>query len=212
MPQYRVDRQYHYSRLDQVSSDPFDQFDIWFRQASLDMPHQLVNSMVLATASNNIPSARIVLLKEYSPQGFIFYTNYLSRKGHEIAENPNVSLLFWWEAHERQVRIEGTAEKVTHHQSESYFHTRPKFSQIAAVVSQQSQPVEDWEGFQNQYQKLTEQYASAEISVPRPENWGGYLVKPKLFEFWQGRENRLHDRFLFKQNKNGNWKISRLYP
>ncbi|MBS0352078.1 MAG: pyridoxamine 5'-phosphate oxidase [Proteobacteria bacterium] len=207
-----MDRQYLYGRLDQVASDPFDQFDIWFNQACMDMPLKLVNSMVLATTSNNFPSARVVLLKEYSPEGLVFYTNYLSRKGCEISENPNVSLLFWWEAHERQVRIEGIAEKISHERSEAYFHTRPKFSQIAAMASKQSKPLENLQDFQSDYQTLLEQYASAEISLPCPENWGGYLIKPKLFEFWQGRENRLHDRFQFKLDTDGNWKISRLYP
>lgn len=177
------------------------------------MPVNLVNSMVLATASlTHHPSARIVLLKEYTAEGFIFYTNYQSRKGQEIAENPQVSLLFWWEALERQVRIEGKVVKITAEKSAEYFRTRPRGSQIAAVLSHQSQNLTDLAEFQHHYQKLCRQYASAESVIPYPPHWGGYLVKPHRYEYWQGRENRLHDRFQYNLDSSGRWVISRLFP
>ncbi len=177
------------------------------------MPTKLVNSMVLATTSlQNQPSARIVLLKEYTPQGFIFYTNYKSRKGDEISHNPAVSLLFWWEALERQVRIEGIAEKISPEQSELYFHSRPKSAQIASLASKQSQPLNQAEDLQSKYNLLCAEYSSAENMVPRPDYWGGYLVKPERFEFWQGRENRLHDRFQYHRSPSGSWQHQRAYP
>jgi pyridoxamine 5'-phosphate oxidase len=198
--------------LAQVDPDPLVQFDRWFQEACAAMPVNLANSMVLATAgANHQPSARIVLLKEYSAQGFIFYSNYQSRKGREIAENPHVALLFWWEALERQVRIEGKIKKLSAEKSTEYFHTRPRGAQIAALISQQSQPLPDLAAFQNHYQQRCQQYAE-ETTIPRPEHWGGYLVLPEHFEFWQGRENRLHDRFQYNKNPNGQWAITRLFP
>ena len=177
------------------------------------MSTELVNSMVLTTVSSSCkPSSRMVLLKEYSHSGFTFYTNYESRKGLEIAENPAVSLLFWWEALERQIRIEGTARKISATQSEEYFHSRPKTSQIAATVSRQSQPLPNAEDLQTHFKNLCAEFADAETIVPRPPHWGGYTVTPERFEFWQGRVNRLHDRFEYVRDSAGNWKITRLYP
>ena len=176
------------------------------------MPVNLVNSMVLATVSADYqPSARIVLLKEYNTDGFIFYSNYHSRKGQEIARNPQAALLFWWEALERQVRIEGKVQKLSAEKSTEYFHTRPRAAQIAALASRQSQPLLDLAEFQNNYQSLSQQYAE-EPSIPRPEHWGGYLVEPEYFEFWQGRESRLHDRFQYRKNPSNHWTITRLFP
>lgn len=175
------------------------------------MPANLANSMVLATASaDQQPAARIVLLKEYNPDGFIFYSNYQSRKGREMKENPRVALLFWWEALERQVRIEGKAKKISTEKSTEYFHTRPRAAQIAALASQQSQPLPDLVEFQNHYQRLCQQYAEP-APIPRPAHWGGYLVEPESFEFWQGRESRLHDRFQYYKDHHS-WTITRLFP
>ena len=177
------------------------------------MSTELVNSMVLTTVSSSCkPSSRMVLLKEYSPSGLTFYTNYESRKGLEIAGNPAVSLLFWWEALERQIRIEGTARKISATQSEEYFHSRPKTSQIAATVSRQSQPLLNAQDLQTHFKNLCAEFADAETTVPRPPHWGGYTVIPERFEFWQGRVNRLHDRFEYVRDSAENWKITRLYP
>lgn len=176
------------------------------------MPAVLVNSMALATVSpQGQPSVRIVLLKEYDHHGFVFYTNYQSRKGEDIAHNPAVSLLFWWEALERQVRIEGIAEKIPAEQSEKYFHSRPKSSQLAALASRQSRPLARVEDLNLRYQQLVGEYAGAEEMPPHPDYWGGYIVKPDSFEFWQGRENRLHDRFQYNRSADA-WQISRLFP
>lgn len=196
-----------------VDANPFIQFGLWFRDACEAMPGKLVNTMSLATVSaDNKPSSRIVLLKEYNEHGFIFYTNYQSQKGLNIADNPQVSLLFWWEALERQVRIEGRAEKINVQDSDHYFHTRPKASQIASRISQQSQPLDHVETLQKEYEKTLMQYSAMEAQVPRPTHWGGYIVKPERFEYWQGRENRLHDRFQYNLNAPGQWLISRLFP
>lgn len=177
------------------------------------MPAKLVNAMVLGSISaDGKPSSRVVLLKEYTATGFVFYTNYHSRKGKEIEQNPCVSLLFWWEALERQVRIEGVAKKVAVELSEHYFQTRPKSSQIAALVSRQSQPLVNDLEFQAEFKRLNAEYANAEKLVPRPTHWGGYEVLPERFEFWQGRESRLHDRFEYQSMTPHAWKISRLYP
>lgn len=177
------------------------------------MPVDLVNSMALATVSaDHRPSVRMVLLKEYDHNGFIFYTNYDSRKGQDIAQNPAVSLLFWWDELERQVRIEGVTEKIDRVKSEEYFHSRSKSSQLAAIASQQSRPLTTAEELHSRYQQLCAQYAQAEEMPPHPDNWGGYRVKPDRFEFWQGRENRLHDRFQYTLLKDNLWQITRLFP
>lgn len=197
----------------EVDPDPFAQFHTWFQEASAAMPAKLVNAMTLSTVSTDSkPSSRVVLLKEYTSRGFIFYTNYNSRKGLDIEENPHISLLFWWEALERQVRIEGIANKITAELSEFYFQTRPKSSQIAASISRQSQPLEDVLKLQEDFKRLNAEFADAEKRVPRPPHWGGYEVQPERFEFWQGRESRLHDRFEYRKLTANGWKISRLFP
>ena len=191
-------------------ADPMKQFDLWFTQAQdIKVPER--NAMTLATCTHDgRPSARIVLLKGYYDAGFIFYTNYLSRKGKEITKNPLVALTFFWPSMERQVRIEGTIEKISKEASEKYFHTRPKNSQIGAVASPQSQEIADREVIETKWKQLEEEFADKE--VPKPSYWGGYLVKPRLIEFWQGRPNRLHDRILYKKIDNKNWKKARLAP
>ncbi len=200
------------SQLLHVDPNPYVQFEQWFNEACELMPAKLVNAMTLATvSSDNKPSARIVLLKEFDERGFTFFTNYHSQKGLHIAYNPNVSLSFWWEKLERQVRIEGQVEKISPESSDLYFQSRPKNSQIAAIASQQSQVLLKVEELQSHYQHLISEFAAADSLVPRPPHWGGYLVKPERFEFWQGRENRLHDRFYYSLD-NGQWRITRLFP
>jgi pyridoxamine 5'-phosphate oxidase len=191
-------------------ANPIKQFEVWFNEAlEANVPER--NAMTLATATHDgRPSARIVLLKGFDENGFIFYTNYLSRKGKEITKNPNCALTFFWPSMERQVRIEGTLEKVSKEQSEKYFHSRPKSSQIGAVASPQSQEIADRAIIENKWKELEEAYADKE--VPKPSFWGGYLVKPRMIEFWQGRPSRLHDRILYKKIDNKNWKKVRLAP
>jgi pyridoxamine-phosphate oxidase len=167
--------------------------------------------MTLATASpSGKPSARIVLLKGFNQGGFIFYTNYLSRKGKEITKNPQGAITFFWGELERQVRIEGTIEKLSKHDSERYFHSRPKGSQIGAVVSPQSQEIEGRDELEKKWNELEAEYEGKD--VPKPSFWGGYILNPQLVEFWQGRPSRLHDRILFKKTDKKTWKKVRLAP
>ena len=193
-----------------TKADPIKQFEVWFNEAQeANVPES--NAMMLATATNDgRPSARIVLLKGVNEHGFMFYTNYLSRKGKEITKNPVGALTFFWAGMERQVRVEGTIEKLSKEQSEKYFHSRPKDSQIGAVVSPQSQEIESREVLEKKWSGLAEEYAEKE--VPKPSFWGGYILKPRMIEFWQGRPSRLHDRIAYKKIDNKNWKKVRLAP
>lgn len=194
----------------EVSQDPIKQFEKWFNDAIKAGIHE-PNAMTLATATNDgRPSARILLLKGFTQEGFIFYTNYLSRKGREMAKNPLASIVFFWGEMERQVRIEGTIEKVSKEESEAYFHSRPKLSQIGALASPQSQEIADRTVIESKMQQLEAQYTDSE--VPKPSHWGGYILKPQLVEFWQGRQSRLHDRIVYKKADKKNWKIVRLAP
>ncbi len=203
---------YHAASLSEkdIKADPILQFENWFNQAADTGIHE-PNAMTLATATyNGRPSARIVLLKGFSNNGFEFYTNYLSRKGKEITKNPVGTLLFFWGQMERQIRIEGTIEKMSKAQSERYFHSRPKGSQVGAVASPQSQEISGREVLESKWQQLEAEYADKE--VPKPSYWGGYVLKPQLMEFWQGRSSRLHDRIVYKKTDKQNWKIVRLAP
>ncbi len=194
---------------EEVLSTPIDQFTIWWDEA-LASKIEEVNAMTLATSSSDgLPSARIVLLKGYTDEGFIFFTNYLSSKGKALEKNPNAALLFFWKELERQVRIEGTVEKISETESEDYFLSRPSGSRIGAWASPQSESIAGRHIIEANVEHYSKQFEGGHI--PRPPHWGGYIVKPLSIEFWQGRSNRLHDRILY--SKAGKvWKIKRLAP
>lgn len=201
-------RNYTLSQLteDQISPNPFQQFGTWFDEAGKGGILE-PNAMALSTVdANGRPSSRIVLLKAFSEDGFVFYTNYHSRKGRDIAADDQVALLFFWDKLERQVRIEGKVEKTTANLSEEYFTSRPYESRLSAVVSEQSEEIPNREYLEDKLIALREQE-----TIKRPEHWGGYIVKPDYFEFWQGRASRLHDRIVYELN-HGTWKIKRLAP
>lgn len=195
-----------------AAANPFDQFKEWWEEATSAEIDE-VNAMTLATVdSNGKPSARIVLLKGYTHDGFVFFTNYESAKGHELAANPNAAILFFWKELERQIRIEGTVEKISEADSDAYFHSRPAGSRIGAWVSPQSKVIPGRNFLEENYKRLMLQYPD-ENQVPRPPHWGGYIVKPESFEFWQGRSSRLHDRLRFtKNNESSQWLRERLAP
>ncbi|WCJ35692.1 Pyridoxine/pyridoxamine 5'-phosphate oxidase [Euphorbia peplus] len=197
-----------------VEPNPFDQFRKWFDDAvaaSLKEP----NAMALSTVGKDgKPSSRMVLLKGVDQDGFVWYTNYESRKAHDLSENPHASLLFYWDGLNRQVRVEGAVQKVPNEESEEYFHSRPRGSQIGAIVSKQSTIVPGRHFLHQQYKDLEEQFSNMSL-IPKPKNWGGYRLKPENFEFWQGQKSRLHDRLQYIcEEVNGKqvWKIVRLAP
>ena len=193
-----------------VAADPFTQFAIWWDDA-LRSEIEEVNAMTLATAGKNaIPSARIVLLKEFSEKGFVFFTNYDSHKGKELDENPNACLVFFWKELERQVRISGPVKKVSATESDEYFASRPEGSRIGAWASPQSSVIDSREFIEERSEAFLQKFAGIEIF--RPPHWGGYLVIASVIEFWQGRPNRLHDRIRYTLIENSQWKIERLAP
>jgi len=192
-----------------AASDPLAQFKRWFEEAlAAELP--MANAMALATVSaDGRPSARMVLLKHLDDRGFVFFTNYESRKGRELASNRGASLLFHWIELERQVRIEGAVEKITPRESDEYFAQRPLLSRHAAIASQQSTVITSRAALEKHFAEIVEQSGG---HPARPVHWGGYRVIPEALEFWQGRENRLHDRLLYRRVPDGNWLIERLAP
>lgn len=193
-----------------VAADPIEQFGRWWNEA-VQSELEEVNAMTLATATaNGRPAARIVLLKDYNEEGFVFFTNYESHKGEEMKDNPHAALVFFWAALERQVRIEGTVEKVPAEESDAYFVSRPRGSRIGAWASPQSKVISGREVVEEKVTAMEQQFGEGDI--PRPQHWGGYRVKPLLIEFWQGRPSRLHDRILYTADEAGKWKIERLAP
>jgi pyridoxamine 5'-phosphate oxidase len=196
-------------RKSDADSDPIEQFRKWFDEALGAGLHE-PNAMTLVTATPaGRPSARVVLLKGFDERGFVFYTNYEGRKGRELEENPYCALVFYWGELERQVRIEGRAARVPAEESDEYYRSRPRGSRLGAWVSEQSSPIRDRGALEERWAELEAEYEGRE--VPRPEFWGGYWVEPGEIEFWQGRENRLHDRLLYWR-ANGRWRIKRLQP
>ncbi|XP_043910908.1 pyridoxine-5'-phosphate oxidase [Protopterus annectens] len=206
------------------SLDPIKQFAEWFKEVAACPSIGEANAMCLATCTKDgRPSARVVLLKGFGEDGFKFFTNYESRKGRELESNPFASLVFYWEPFKRQVRIEGHVERLSETESQEYFQTRPKGSQIGAWVSRQSSVVPDREYLRKKNAEFEEKYKDTD--VPKPDYWGGYVVKPEVIEFWQGQTNRLHDRIVFRrpkeeeildsgmthQGENG-WVYERLFP
>lgn len=192
-----------------VNKDPVLQFEKWFKEA-IDAKVNEPNAMTLATStSDGKPSARILLLRNFDEKGFVFYSNYTSRKGEEITANPNAALLFFWPELERQVRIEGVLVKQTADESDLYFNSRPRGSKLGAWTSEQSKIVASRKALDDAYEAMSKKYP--DNNVPRPAYWGGYVLQPTSIEFWQGRPSRLHDRILYSKEK-GNWKIERLAP
>jgi pyridoxamine 5'-phosphate oxidase len=193
----------------EAHQNPLEQFKIWFQQA-LDAEILEPNAMTVATTTTDgKPCARIVLLKAFDERGFTFFTNYESQKGQKLTKNPYAALVFWWGELERQVRIEGEVEKVTPEESDQYFYSRPKASQIGAWVSEQSKIIESRAILDQKFAELAQQYQNQRIQ--RPEHWGGFRVIPSVMEFWQGRPSRLHDRLRYRQEKD-QWIRERLAP
>lgn len=192
-----------------VEHDPIAQFAQWYDEAcAVERPLPHVAALATATPGGN-PSLRMVLLKGFDAHGFVFFTNYRSRKGRELGKNPRASLLFYWGTLERQVRIEGRITKVSRHESDEYFRTRPRGSQLSACASPQSEVLADRADIELRYAAAAEKYPD---EVERPPHWGGYRLAPAAIEFWQGREDRLHDRLRYRRARDGRWRIERLAP
>lgn len=207
-----IRREYKLQTLEEelMHADPFLQFGKWWNEAITASVDE-VNAMTLATASaDGLPSARIVLLKGYDTNGFVFFTNYDSFKGMQIAENPRACLVFFWKELERQVRITGLIRKVSAEVSDEYYQSRPIGSQVGAIISPQSKVIESREWLTKREFEVLKEFDGKPVN--RPSNWGGYCVQPVTIEFWQGRPNRLHDRIQYSLQENGEWKIERLAP
>lgn len=194
-----------------VPDNPLQLFQTWFYQVEAFGGVEEANAMTVATLGlDGFPKSRVVLLKKYTYEGFIFYTNYKSEKGKAIANNPNVCLSFFWPNLERQVIVKGKAERVSENMSDGYFESRPEGSKLGAVVSEQSEVIASRELLAERLRALEKEYDGK--AIPRPKHWGGYLVRPVEIEFWQGRPNRLHDRIRYHLQEDLNWKIERLQP
>jgi pyridoxamine 5'-phosphate oxidase len=195
----------------EVPINPIELFQQWFYEIEASKGIDEPNAMTLSTiGTDGFPKSRVVLLKKFTEEGFIFYTNYLSEKGKAIATNPEVCLSFFWQNSEQQIIIKGTAEKIAKNLSDGYFESRPDGSKLGAWASPQSEIVPNREALELQLKSLEEKYLNQEI--PRPKHWGGYLVKPVSIEFWQGRVNRMHDRIRYTTQKDSSWQIDRLAP
>lgn len=208
----QVRREYTKTRLNKknVNPDPIAQFRVWMEEALASNCMEPTAMTISTVSEKNTPSSRVVLLKGVEEDRFVFYTNYLSRKGNQLSKNPNISALFFWAELERQINIEGTVKKTSVSKSDEYFDSRPWKSRIGAIISPQSQPIES----RNVIKKAFVIEAAKHIgdAIPRPEYWGGYMIEPNRIEFWQGRPNRLHDRVLFVKEANSKWSIARLAP
>ncbi len=193
-----------------AAKSPFDQFEKWFNdtiEAEIDLP----DAMTIATATaDGIPSARMVVLRGFDINGFCFYTDYDSQKGKELATNPHAALVFYWRELDRQVRCNGTVEKMSPDESDAYFASRPNNSKLAVWTERQSIVISGREHLEENFEKAKLSYS--DIDIPRPTHWGGYRLVPNMFEFWQGSPSRLHDRIRYTLNENGDWEISRLSP
>ena len=190
--------------------NPIDQYIKWQQDAFEAGGHKLSSMALATTGLEGMPSIRTVLLKEVTKVGFVFYSNYNSEKGRQIQENPKASILFYWESLERQVRVSGAAEKLTASESDEYFLSRPRGAQVGAIASPQSDRIENRAELEVRYRSIAEKYEG--VSVKRPKNWGGYRLLPESFEFWQGRSDRLHDRFRYYLDGAGIWVVERLAP
>ena len=208
----KLRREYTNAGLDErdLDANPFRQFENWFQQA-IDAEIDLPDAMTLATATRDgIPSARVVLLRGHDERGFVFYTDYESQKGKELAENPNAALVFYWRELDRQVRITGQVSKVSRENSNNYFQSRPVNSRLAALASKQSEVIPSRAVLEERFKQLAAQYQDEEI--PLPSDWGGYRLSPDMIEFWSGRPSRLHDRLRYTRESNDNWRIERISP
>ncbi|SFI13688.1 pyridoxamine 5'-phosphate oxidase [Halpernia frigidisoli] len=195
----------------EIKSSPLEQFKIWFKDAENSPEISEPNAMSISTVDEDgCPRTRVVLLKEYDESGFVFYTNYNSQKGKAIAETGKICLHFFWPSLERQISIKANIAKVSEENSENYFHSRPRGSQLGAVVSPQSSEIPNRDFLENRLEDLEKEFEGKDID--RPVNWGGFIAKPYEIEFWQGRPNRLHDRIVYKKMSEENWDISRLAP
>lgn len=194
-----------------ISDNPMELFQKWFYEVDTNFDVEETNAMTISTIGlDGYPKSRVVLLKRYTYEGFIFYTNYHSEKGKAIEQNPNVCLSFFWHNAERQIIIKGKAEKIAENLSDGYFESRPRGSQLGSMISNQSEVIKDRDYLETKLSNAEKEFEGKEI--PRPVFWGGYIVKPIEIEFWQGRPNRLHDRIRYKLQEDYNWKIDRLSP
>ena len=205
-------KEYTHDYLDELHTheNAMEQFHLWFQQAlTMELPEP--NAMSLGTSNNGQPSVRIVLMKSFDQEGFVFFTNYESRKGQDLAANPKAALTFFWHGLERQVRIEGLIEKVSEAESDEYYHSRDRGSRIGAWASPQSQPIPHREALEARLHEVQQRY-DGQDDFPRPPHWGGYRLRPENIEFWQGRPSRLHDRLIYHRQADGSWRRERLAP